>query len=111
MRQYVRCIFNQQETLNGQNKRLEIFNIDQGSQYSGKTFTGALKDHGVETAWMGRCIDNIFIERLWRFVKYKKIILGEFETVHKLLSGLKEYFKFFQWISHLGNFFMSLIYI
>jgi putative transposase len=43
----------------------------------------------------GRCIDNIFIERLWRSVKYEKIFLEEFETVPELLSGLKEYLKFY----------------
>jgi len=43
----------------------------------------------------GRCMDNIFIERLWRSVKYEKIFLEEFETVPELLSGLKEYFEFY----------------
>ena len=43
----------------------------------------------------GRCMDNIFIERLWRSVKYEKIFLEEFETVTELLSGLKEYFEFY----------------
>ena len=43
----------------------------------------------------GRCMDNIFIERLWRSVKYEKIFLEEFETVQELLSGLKEYFEFY----------------
>ena len=42
-----------------------------------------------------RCMDNIFIERLWRSVKYEKIFLEEFETVPELLSGLKDYFKFY----------------
>ena len=43
----------------------------------------------------GRCMDNIFIERLWRSVKYEKIFLEEFETVPELLDGLKEYFEFY----------------
>ena len=74
-----------------------IFNTDQGAQYTGKAFTGALKDHGVQISMdgKGRCMDNIFIERLWRSVKYEKIFLEEFETVPELLSGLKEYFKFY----------------
>ena len=42
-----------------------------------------------------RCMDNIFIERFWRSVKYEKIFLDEFETVHELLSGSKEYFEFY----------------
>ena len=43
----------------------------------------------------GRCMDNIFIERLWRSVKYEKIFLEEFETVTELITGLKEYFEFY----------------
>ena len=75
----------------------EIFNTDQGAQYAGKAFTGALKDHGVQISMdgKGRCMDNIFIERLWRSVKYEKIFLEEFETVPELLSGLKVYFEFY----------------
>ena len=75
----------------------EIFNTDQRAQYTGKAFTGALKDHGVQISMdgKGRCIDNIFIERLWKSVKYEKILLKEFETVPELLSWLKEYFEFY----------------
>ena len=60
-------------------------------------FTGSLKDHGVQISMdgKGRCMDNIFIERLWRSVKYEKIFLEEFETVPQLISGLKEYFEFY----------------
>ena len=78
-------------------KASEIFNTDQGSQYTSKAFTGALKYHGVKNSMDGKghCMDNIFIERLWRSVKYEKIFLEEFETVRELLSGLKEYFEFF----------------
>ena len=43
----------------------------------------------------GRCVHNIFIERLWRSMKYEKIFLEEFETVPELLAGLKEYFEFY----------------
>ena len=72
-------------------KTPEIFNTDQGAQYTSKAFSGALKDHGVQISMdgKGRCMDNIFIERLWRSVKYEKIFLEEFETVPELLSGLK----------------------
>ena len=68
-------------------KTPEIFNTDQGAQYTGKVFTGALKDHGVQISMdgKGRCMDNIFIERLWRSEKYEKIFLEEFETVPELL--------------------------
>ena len=78
-------------------KTPEIFNTDQGSQYTGNAFTGALKDHGVKNSMDGKgpCMDNIFIELLWRSVKYEKIFLEEFLTVAELLSRLKEYFEFY----------------
>jgi putative transposase len=64
-----------------------IFNTDQGAQYTGKAFTGTLKNHGVQISMDGkvRFMDNIFIERLWRAVKYGKTFLEEFETVPGLL--------------------------
>ncbi len=75
----------------------EIFNTDQGVQYTGNAFTGTLKENGIKISMdgKGRCMDNIFIERLWRSVKYEKIFLEEFETVPKLLAGLREYFEFY----------------
>ena len=78
-------------------KSPEIFNTDQGSQYTSKAFTGALKGEGVKISMdgRGRCMDNIFIERLWRSVKYEKIFLEEFLTVAELINGLKEYFEFY----------------
>lgn len=75
----------------------EIFNTDQGSQYTGNAFTAALKERDIKISMdgKGRCMDNIFIERLWRSVKYEKIYLQEFETVTELIAGLKEYFEFY----------------
>ena len=80
-----------------EHKSPEIFNTDQGSQYTGNTFTGALKESGIKISMdgKGRCMDNIFIERLWRSVKYEKIFLEEYETVAELITGLKEYFEFY----------------
>jgi putative transposase len=77
--------------------RPEIFNTDQGSQYTGNAFTGALKERSIKISMdgKGRCMDNIFIERLWRSVKYEKMFLEEFETVTELITGLKEYFEFY----------------
>jgi putative transposase len=74
-----------------------IFNPDKGTPYTGKVFTGALKNHGVQISMDGKghCRDNILIERLLRLVKCEKIFLEEFETVPELLLGLKEYFKFY----------------
>ena len=78
-------------------KSPEIFNTDQGSQYTGNAFTGALKESGIKISMDGKgsCMDNIFIERLWRSVKYEKIFLEEYETVAELITGLKEYFEFY----------------
>ena len=57
----------------------EIFNTDQGSQFTSLAFTGALKDAGVAISMdgRGRCMDNIFIERLWRSLKYEAVYLHE----------------------------------
>jgi len=90
------CVNALQSALRG-HQAPEIFNTDQGSQYTGTTFTDTLKNNGVKISMdgKGRYMDNIFIERLWRSVKYEKIFLEEFETVPKLLAGLKEYFEFY----------------
>jgi putative transposase len=75
----------------------QVFNTDQGSQYTGNVFTDTLKENGIKISMdgKGRCMDNIFIERLWRSVKYEKIFLEEFETVPDLIAGLKDYFEFY----------------
>jgi putative transposase len=75
----------------------EIFNSDQGSQFTGKEFTGVLKGAGVTISMdgKGRCMDNIFIERLWRSVKYEEVYLKEYETVDALRKSLAKYFHFY----------------
>lgn len=75
----------------------QVFNTDQGAQYTGTGFTGTLKEYGIKISMdgKGRCMDNICIERLWRSVKYEKIFLEEFETVPRLIAGLKEHFGFY----------------
>lgn len=80
-------------------KTPEIFNTDQGSQYTSNAFTGKLKEQGIKISMdgKGRYLDNIFIERLWRSVKYEKVFLEEFETVSDLTKGLKEYFNFYNY--------------
>jgi len=62
-----------------------------------KTIAELASEYGVQISMdgKGRCMDNIFIDRLWSSVKYVKIFLEEFETVPELLSGLKEYFEFY----------------
>jgi putative transposase len=75
----------------------KIFNTDQGSQFTSDIFTGFLKDNGIEISMdsKGRATDNIFIERLWRSVKYEDVYLHAYESGIELYKGLKEYFLFY----------------
>ncbi len=74
-----------------------IFNTDQGSQYTGSSFTGVLKNHETRISMdgKGRAMDNIFVERLWRSVKYEEIYLKEYASVEDLRRCLKRYFHFY----------------
>ena len=75
----------------------DIFNTDQGSQYTGKEFTGVLLEHDIKISMdgKGRAMDNICIERLWRSVKYEEIYLHEYQNVKELITALRQYFNFF----------------
>lgn len=75
----------------------EIFNTDQGVQYTGQAFTGVLKDKGIRISMdgKGRAMDNIMIERLWRSVKYEEIYLKDYESVSELITALRAYFDFY----------------
>ena len=75
----------------------EIFNTDQGSQYTSAAFTGLLESHQVAISMdgRGRFLDNIFIERLWRSVKYEDIYLRAYENPLSLHEGLRNYFAFY----------------
>ena len=67
-----------------------IFNSDQGSQFSSDSFTGMLLENGVRISMdgRGRALDNIFVERLWRNVKYEDVYLRKYENIQQLLIGL-----------------------
>jgi putative transposase len=75
----------------------DIFNTDQGSQFTSKAFTGVLQDHQIRISMdgKGRCMDNIFIERLWRSVKYEEIYLNDYATTEALRKALRKYFHFY----------------
>lgn len=75
----------------------DIFNTDQGCQFTSDVFTGVLLKHGVQISMDGknRALDNIFIERLWRSVKYEDIYINRYESVTELKDGLRRYFKFY----------------
>jgi len=74
-----------------------IFNTDQGVQFTGKAFTGVLKDNDIRISMdgKGRWMDNVFIERLWRSVKYEEIYTKEYDSVTELIQSLKQYFNFY----------------
>jgi len=75
----------------------DIFNTDQGVQYTGKAFTGVLKENDIKISMdgKGRWMDNVFIERLWRSVKYEEIYIKEYNSVTELVQSLKQYFNFY----------------
>lgn len=75
----------------------EIFNTDQGSQFTCKTFTERLAGAGIKISMdgRGRAIDNVFVERLWRTVKYEYVYLHSQKDGRELYKGLKEYFDFY----------------
>ncbi len=75
----------------------EIFNTDQGAQFTSQEFTQILLDKGIKISMdgRGRALDNIFIERLWRTVKYENIYMNDYQSVSELTNGLKVYFEFY----------------
>lgn len=75
----------------------EIFNTDQGVQFTSTAFTSILETAQIRISMdgKGRALDNIFVERLWRTVKYEEIYLKRYETVPALTQGLGKYFRFY----------------
>jgi putative transposase len=75
----------------------EIFNTDQGSQFTSEAFTGVLRTHGIQISMDGRgqWRDNVFVERLWRSVKYEDVYLKAYETVTEARQSLARYFDFY----------------
>ena len=74
----------------------EIFNTDQGSQFTSHAFTSCLLDKAIKISMdgKGRAMDNIFIERLWRSVKYEEVYLHDYESVLDAVKGIESYFGF-----------------
>jgi putative transposase len=77
--------------------RPEIFNTDQGSQFTSDDFTGTLRRHGVMISMdgKGRCMDNIFVERLWRSLKYEEVYLNAYATVAEARAGISAWLSFY----------------
>jgi putative transposase len=77
--------------------RPEVFNTDQGVQFTAAAWTGRLESAGVAVSMdgRGRCLDNVFVERLWRSVKYEDVYLWRYEGVPDLQRGLGRYFPYY----------------
>ena len=75
----------------------EVFNTDQGSQFTSNTFTDELKKNNINISMDGKgCwMDNVFIERLWRSVKYEEVYLHAYESIPQARDSLKRYFEFY----------------
>ena len=75
----------------------EIFNSDQGAQFTSTAFTDVLKAHHIRISMdgKGRWIDHVFVERLWRFVKYEEVYLHAYDSLTQARDGLKSYFEFY----------------
>jgi putative transposase len=89
------CLEMLEEVLN--RGRPEVFNTDQGVQFTAEAWTKRLVSAGVAVSMdgRGRCLDNVFVERLWRSVKYEDVYLWGYETVPQLEAGLARYFPFY----------------
>jgi len=75
----------------------EIFNTDQGAQFTADSFINVLRTCGIKISMdgKGRCIDNVFVERLWRSLKYEEVYLNPYDSVSEGRLGIGRYFKFF----------------
>ena len=75
----------------------DIFNTDQGSQYTSEDFTRVLKSHRIQISMDGKGAwrDNVFVERLWRSVKYEEVYLNAYESLTEAKQSLKNYFRFY----------------
>jgi putative transposase len=75
----------------------EIFNTDQGAQFTSEAFTGVLKEHDIRISMdgKGRWIDNVMVERLWRSLKYEEVYLKAYETVAEARQSIATYLRYF----------------
>jgi putative transposase len=93
----------------------EIFNTDQGSQFTGEAFTNALRSKGIAISMdgKGRWMDNVFIERLWKSVKYEDIYLKGYGSMAEVKKGLAAYFTFYnkkRWHQNFDRKTPSMVY-
>jgi putative transposase len=91
------CVVALQQAL--QHGRPEVFNTDQGAQFTAVAFTSQLEAADIQISMdgRGRALDNVFVERLWRTVKYENVYLMDYTSVPELSSGLSNYFRFYDY--------------
>jgi len=77
----------------------EIFNSDQGSQFTSLAFLDLLEKRNIQISMdgRGRAMDNVFNERLWRSIKYEEVYINDYETVHDAEEGIDRYMSFYNW--------------
>jgi len=75
----------------------EIFNTDQGSQFTSQEFVDLIQRHGIRLSMdgKGRWVDNVFVERLWKSVKYEEVYLHAYDSVEQARQGIERYFSFY----------------
>jgi putative transposase len=93
----------------------DIFNTDQGSQFTSEAFTDILYSHNISISMdgKGRWMDNVFIERLWKSVKYEDIYLKAYASITEVKNGLASYFKFYnekRWHNNFDRKTPSMVY-
>jgi len=90
------CLEAVEEALS-RNEKPEIFNTDQGSQFTSEAFTEQLKKNGIQISMDGKGCwrDNVFVERIWRTIKYEEVYLRAYESVHEARTSLGKYIAFY----------------
>jgi putative transposase len=90
------CIEAVEEALS-KNEKPEIFNTDQGSQFTSDDFTGLLRKNGIDISMdgKGRWRDNVFVERIWKSIKYEEVYLHAYETVQEARTSIGKYLEFY----------------
>lgn len=91
------CVRALKEALRSTGRRPKIFNTDQGSQFTGSDWIAELRSHGIEISMdgRGRWMDNVFIERLWRSLKYEKLRLWSYGTIPELRTLVASWIEFY----------------
>lgn len=77
-----------------------IFNTDQGVQFISAAYTSRLEQAGIQISWdgRGRALDNEFVERLWRALKWEELYLKDYQTVAEAVGGLERSFRFYNYL-------------